>query len=192
MGTSMEPEWVEAFAAVVTALTAGAAVVSARKELQAWRTQRRDEKRALVAGEALVAASDVWTALQTAISKDGWDDGVRDSDHIKYLFKLLSVPSYQQFRSARVQVEIFLSPQATTALERLSTLRSEIWDLLEAAESHCGQCGMIEADTSEVRRTFEALQGAAMRARLLDSVEETKRTLRPYVLYDRPMSSLVG
>jgi hypothetical protein len=163
----------------------GSAIIAWRS-FDRWEDRKRREQQAEVAGAALVAASELWTGLRTATSKEGWSEAARDHDYVEHLFEMLGFVRLDRFRAARIQVETFLSPDANDALERLYALRDTIWNLLEAVQSKCGSYGVIEANTEGVNEIFDALQGSKMLATLEQHVEAAKQALRHYVLYQSP------
>jgi hypothetical protein len=167
-------------------IAALSSAIIAWRSFDRWEDRKRREQQAEVAGAALVAASELWTGLRTATSKEGWSDAERDHDYVEHLFEMLGFVRLERFRAARIQVETFLSPDANDALERLYALRDTVWNLLEAVQSKCGSYGVIEANTEGVNEIFDALQGSKMLATLEQHVEAAKRSLRHYVLYQSP------
>jgi hypothetical protein len=60
---SFDPSWVSAFAGLIAASTGAFLARRATKELDRWRTQQRETKKAAVAGEVLVASLRFLTAV---------------------------------------------------------------------------------------------------------------------------------
>lgn len=175
------PGWLGQVASGVVSL---AAAMFAAAAVERWSTQKRCERLAEVATEALISAADVWPTLRAAASEDDWHEsgsyGV-DADHFRGLQDSFWSDAWKKFQVSLLRAEAFLSPRAAEALQELWAVRDRMWDLAENLIDHCDRYGMLDGDYKPL---VLALHGSDMNEAIAKAVDAVKRELHVYALYE--------
>lgn len=170
-------------------MAVGFAAVTGSLELERWNERRAIEKRADVAGQAIVAAIRFVGALKTMTTFFPKGDEADLSGDMKFEDVIAKVfaarqqqiaPDVDAFRSAGYLAEAFLPPNSVTAMR-------ELWNVYDAIIGGWHQVLIYAPAKPEERRYYsEPAQKAVFAARdaMKDALDRAVRELRQYTATD--------
>jgi hypothetical protein len=133
IGADVEPGWISAIAAALAASTASFVAWRGSRELNRWRTQQRETKRAAIAGEVLVATLRFLTGLASTTRVVSTRPMVEDPNDEHRAFREASEADWtaivavsNEFISAWELCETYLPEDVDRLMERVWALRAEI------------------------------------------------------------------
>lgn len=174
------PQWISAIASVASSSIALTAVLigisKAKKELDRWREEKRDVKRAEIAGEVLVASLRFLSGLETIVSnfrlqvdEDEATSPYAFEDEVAKRWVRFS-ETEKKFREAWQLAETYLPDEVSQLLENVSQESNNIW---ASQKTH------FAVPAGSASESFDMGFGSKPKVRLKDLRSKCRQTLRP-------------
>lgn len=191
-------EWVDAFGSLLGGVAAFAAaafaILRGPAELHRWRDERRDTKRAEIAGGAIVAALQFIEGLRRIASpvsspskaseptRAGDSESRRGARGLERELKdrwAAFEPIESEFKVARRFAAAWLPDDAVDVLDRLAKYAHDLW---AAQQMHLGE---VQRNDPGERRFYDKALGSGVWDRLDAFSQEVRTCLRPYAAFSR-------